>query len=232
MAIRKLYAGAKLREIRTRLGLTQKDFAAKLGVSLPYLNQMENNNRPVSTAVLLALAQEFGFDVTELSTGDAERLISDMREALADPVFGDDPPPLNDLRLPPPTRLRWPAPFSTCTAPTGKPMSASPASMRRWGARIAACSPRLGTRCAISSIIATTISTPWTARPSISRQASPRSAAPAPWPRRGSRALASRFTAPRRAPCASSTASVAPQPLAPGRAGNRHVPDAPPGRRC
>ncbi|MFT7593541.1 MAG: putative transcriptional regulator/transcriptional regulator with XRE-family HTH domain [Paracoccaceae bacterium] len=99
MATQKLYAGAKLREIRTRLGLTQKDFAAKLGVSLPYLNQMENNNRPVSTTVVLALAQEFGLDVTELSTGDSERLVSDMREALADPVFADAVPPLADLRL-------------------------------------------------------------------------------------------------------------------------------------
>ena len=99
MATQKLYAGAKLRETRQRLALTQKDFAAKLGVSLPYLNQMENNNRPVSTTVVLALAQEFGFDVTELSTGDAERMVSNMREALADPVFGDDPPPLADLRL-------------------------------------------------------------------------------------------------------------------------------------
>ncbi|MCL4148313.1 UNVERIFIED_CONTAM: hypothetical protein GTU68_039798 [Idotea baltica] len=85
--------------MRTRLGLTQKDFAAKLGVSLPYLNQMENNNRPVSTTVVLALAQEFGLDVTELSTGDSERLVSDMREALADPVFADAMPPMADLRL-------------------------------------------------------------------------------------------------------------------------------------
>ncbi|WP_164658018.1 short-chain fatty acyl-CoA regulator family protein [Tropicibacter sp. Alg240-R139] len=99
MATQKLYAGAKLREIRTRLTLTQKDFAAKLGVSLPYLNQMENNNRPVSTTVVLALAQEFGLDVTELSTGDSERLVSDMREALADPIFADTMPPLADLRL-------------------------------------------------------------------------------------------------------------------------------------
>lgn len=81
-------------------GLTQKAFAEKLGVSLPYLNQMENNNRPVSTGVVLALAQEFGFDVAELSTGgDAERLVTDMREALADPIFTDTPPPLADLRL-------------------------------------------------------------------------------------------------------------------------------------
>ena len=98
MATQKLYAGVKLRELRTRLGLTQKAFAEKLGVSLPYLNQMENNNRPVSTGVVLALAQEFGFDVAELSTGDAERLVTDMREALADPIFTDTPP-LADLRL-------------------------------------------------------------------------------------------------------------------------------------
>ncbi|MGH1367598.1 MAG: helix-turn-helix domain-containing protein [Maritimibacter sp.] len=99
MATQKLYAGVKLRETRTRLDLTQKAFAEKLGVSLPYLNQMENNNRPVSTGVVLALAQEFGFDVAELSTGDAERLVTDMREALADPVFADGAPPLADLRL-------------------------------------------------------------------------------------------------------------------------------------
>ena len=99
MAIQKLYAGAKLRETRARIGLTQKAFAAKLGVSLPYLNQMENNHRPVSAAVVLALAGEFGLDVTELSAGDAERMVSDMREALADPVFADTMPPLADLRL-------------------------------------------------------------------------------------------------------------------------------------
>ncbi len=98
MATQKLYAGVKLRETRARLGLTQRAFAEKLRVSLPYLNQMENNHRPVSTGVVLALAQEFGFDVTELSTGDAERMVTDMREALADPVFADTPP-LADLRL-------------------------------------------------------------------------------------------------------------------------------------
>jgi len=99
MANHKLYAGVKLRETRTGLGLTQKAFAAKLGVSLPYLNQMENNHRPLSAGVVLALAHEFGFDVTELSVGDAERSVADMREALADPVFAELAPPLADLRL-------------------------------------------------------------------------------------------------------------------------------------
>ena len=99
MAVQKLYAGAKLRELRGRLSLTQKSFAEKLGVSLPYLNQMENNNRPVSTAVVLGLAQEFGFDVTELQSGDEARLVGDMREALADPVFTGPAPALADMRL-------------------------------------------------------------------------------------------------------------------------------------
>ena len=99
MATQKLYAGVKLRETRGRLGLTQKVFADRLGVSLPYLNQMENNHRPVSAQVVLALAGEFGLDVTELTAGDAERLVSDMREALADPIFADTHPPLADLRL-------------------------------------------------------------------------------------------------------------------------------------
>ncbi|MCF8510911.1 MAG: short-chain fatty acyl-CoA regulator family protein [Rhodobacteraceae bacterium] len=99
MATQKLYAGAKLRELRGRLGLTQRIFADKLGVSLPYLNQMENNHRPVSASVVLALAQEFGLDVTELTVGEGERLVSDMREALADPVFAKTAPPLADLRL-------------------------------------------------------------------------------------------------------------------------------------
>ena len=99
MRTQKLYAGAKLRETRQRLALTQKAFAEKLGVSLPYLNQMENNNRPVSTTVVLSLAREFGFDVTELSQGDGERLVSDLREVLTDPVFTDETPALADLRL-------------------------------------------------------------------------------------------------------------------------------------
>ncbi|MFO1209205.1 MAG: short-chain fatty acyl-CoA regulator family protein [Amaricoccus sp.] len=94
----KVYTGVKLREIRARLGLTQADYAGQLGVSLSYLNQMENNHRPVSARVVLALAQEFGVDVAELAAGTGERIVADLREALADPVLGPAPPP-GDLQL-------------------------------------------------------------------------------------------------------------------------------------
>jgi len=99
VATQKLFAGTKLREIRSRFELTQKDFAQKLGVSLPYLNQMENSKRPISTTVMLALAEEFSVDVTELTSGDGERLVSDIREALADPILSDDSVPLSDIQL-------------------------------------------------------------------------------------------------------------------------------------
>ncbi|WP_185803702.1 helix-turn-helix domain-containing protein [Pontivivens nitratireducens] len=91
MARTKLYAGAKLRELRRTHELTQKAFAARLGVSLSYLNQMENNHRPVASSVLLALAREFAYDITTLEAGEAERIATDMREALADPEFDDVP---------------------------------------------------------------------------------------------------------------------------------------------
>ena len=99
MATQKIYAGVKLRKLRTGLALTQKAFAQTLGVSLPYLNQMENNNRPVSTGVMLALTQKFGFDITELSAGDSTRIVTEMRQAFSDPVFGNAVPPLADLLL-------------------------------------------------------------------------------------------------------------------------------------
>ncbi|MTH36222.1 ImmA/IrrE family metallo-endopeptidase [Paracoccus limosus] len=98
MATQKIYAGVALRETRARTGLTQRNFADRLGVSLPYLSQMENNHRPVSAGVLLRLASEFAVDLGAMAVGDAERMVIDMAEALADPLF-DTPPPQADLRL-------------------------------------------------------------------------------------------------------------------------------------
>ncbi|MCV2448943.1 MULTISPECIES: short-chain fatty acyl-CoA regulator family protein [Paracoccus] len=98
MATQKIYAGVALRETRARAGLTQRAFADRLGVSLPYLSQMENNHRPVSAGVLLRLASEFAVDLGAMAVGDADRMVMDMAEALADPLF-DSAPPRADLRL-------------------------------------------------------------------------------------------------------------------------------------
>ncbi|MFK5996704.1 MAG: short-chain fatty acyl-CoA regulator family protein [Rhodobacterales bacterium] len=99
MANNKLYAGVALREIRYEFRLTQKQFAERLNISLPYLSQMENNHRPIAASVVLALARDFHFDVSKLAGGDTPRIIADMKEALADPAFKDAQVSLADLQL-------------------------------------------------------------------------------------------------------------------------------------
>ncbi|MEQ8481138.1 MAG: short-chain fatty acyl-CoA regulator family protein [Hoeflea sp.] len=99
MRSRKLFIGGRVRAIRSEHGLTQAGFAAKLGISTSYLNQIENNQRNVSASVLLALAETFSVDIASLSDQDTDRLLADVSEALADPVSGGAQPSLSDIKL-------------------------------------------------------------------------------------------------------------------------------------
>lgn len=99
MAIGKLFIGRKVRDIRQANGATQARFADMVGISTSYLNQIENNQRPVSASVLLSLAEKFGIDITELSSGQNDRLMSALTEALSDPLFETYSPSLQELKL-------------------------------------------------------------------------------------------------------------------------------------
>jgi len=99
MAIGKLFIGRKIREIRQANGATQGHFAELIGISTSYLNQIENNQRPVSATVLLALAEKFGIDITALSSGQDDRLLSALSEALSDPLYESWSPSLQELKL-------------------------------------------------------------------------------------------------------------------------------------
>jgi len=98
MRARKVFAGRKIRLIRTERGLTQAAFAAQLGISTSYLNQLENNQRHITAPVLLALADVFSVDIKDLSGNEDDRLLADLSEALADPLFAGEPPPAQDLK--------------------------------------------------------------------------------------------------------------------------------------
>lgn len=98
MRTKKIFAGAKLRRLRDRHSLTQGQLAARLDVSTSYINQIENNQRPLTAALMLALAQKFNLDLGELMSDKTDRLLIDLQEALADPVFGDTMPPLMELK--------------------------------------------------------------------------------------------------------------------------------------
>jgi XRE family transcriptional regulator, fatty acid utilization regulator len=94
----KFYAGTQIRRMRDGRSLTQTSFAERLGISTSYLNQIENNQRPVTAPVLLALAQAFSIDLAEFAQEDTEHLIHDLKEALADPLFAGVAPSTQDLK--------------------------------------------------------------------------------------------------------------------------------------
>lgn len=98
MADRKVFAGARLRALRLQHKLTQAELAARLEISTSYVNQLESNQRPLTAAVMFALAASFDLDLSSLMTDASDRLVADLREALADPVFGEATPNLQDLK--------------------------------------------------------------------------------------------------------------------------------------
>ena len=99
MATEKLFIGRKVRGLRETARATQAQFAERLGISASYLNQIENNQRPVSASVLVTLVEKFQLDMAELATGESDRLVSAVREALKDPLFLNYEPGLQELKL-------------------------------------------------------------------------------------------------------------------------------------
>ncbi len=95
----KLFIGRKIRDLREAQRLTQAAFAQRIGISTSYLNQIENNQRSVSAAVLLALAEVFRIDIADFSSGESDRLLSALSEALGDPLFETYRPNLQELKL-------------------------------------------------------------------------------------------------------------------------------------
>ena len=79
--------GAKVRALRRREGLSQVQLADRIGISPSYLNLIENNRRPLPANLLIKLAQLFSVDVHSFAADEDQRLVSDLTEAFADPLF-------------------------------------------------------------------------------------------------------------------------------------------------
>ena len=79
--------GAKVRAFRKRQSLSQTQLADRVGISASYLNLIESNRRPLPAGVLIKLAQQLGVDLQAFATDDDARLLSDLLEVFADPLF-------------------------------------------------------------------------------------------------------------------------------------------------
>ncbi|MBA4610993.1 DUF2083 domain-containing protein [Stappia taiwanensis] len=97
--MKKLFLGRHIRSLREKAAMTQRDFAERLGLSTSYVNQLENNQRPVSAPVLLSLSEHFDLDLTSLSVDDNDRLLAALREVFADPVLAGTAPGLQDFKM-------------------------------------------------------------------------------------------------------------------------------------
>lgn len=89
MAESKLLAGHAVRRARRQAGLTQAAMAQVLGISGSYLNLVERNQRPVSAALLVRLAERFDFDPRTLAAAAPGGGPDALRRRLADPLFAD-----------------------------------------------------------------------------------------------------------------------------------------------
>lgn len=80
----KTFAGARLRRLREEQGLTQVALARVLGLSTSYVNQLENDQRPITVPVLLTLTERFDLPTQYFAPDSDARLIADLREVLAE----------------------------------------------------------------------------------------------------------------------------------------------------
>lgn len=81
--MKKTFMGVKLRTLRAERGMSQIALAHALGLSPSYLNQLEQNQRPLTVSVLLKLNRILGIDIQEFSEDDEARLIAGLKEVFA-----------------------------------------------------------------------------------------------------------------------------------------------------
>lgn len=95
---RKLFLGSKIRRFREQQQLSQADLAYKLGLSASYLNQIENDQRPLTVQVLLKLGTLFSVDLSHFSEEEDDRLLAELKDCMEDPLFKHERVNLADLK--------------------------------------------------------------------------------------------------------------------------------------
>src|ERR1700744_4842714 len=88
-AVAKMFSGARLRRLRNERGLSQVALARALDLSTSYVNQLENDQRPITVPVLLALTERFDLPPTYFSADSDARLVADLSDVFT-ATGGDD----------------------------------------------------------------------------------------------------------------------------------------------
>jgi predicted transcriptional regulator/transcriptional regulator with XRE-family HTH domain len=83
----KTHSGARLRRLREEQKISQAALARRLDLSTSYVNQLENDHRPLTVPVLMALRREFDLAPDYFANDTDARLVGDLSEAAGHTEF-------------------------------------------------------------------------------------------------------------------------------------------------
>lgn len=87
MIARKIFAGPRLRRAREQAGIKQVTLAQLLFISPSYLHQLENDQRPLTPALLTKIAAALNLHETYFADDEDLKRELQLREDLSDPLF-------------------------------------------------------------------------------------------------------------------------------------------------
>lgn len=87
----RLFVGQKLRQLRLDQRLDQSAMSRLLGISVSYLSQLENDDRPLTASVKAALARAFPLDWSSFDERQEEQLLGAFNWAMASAPVGSRP---------------------------------------------------------------------------------------------------------------------------------------------
>src|SRR5438093_2258864 len=90
--------GRKVRTLRRHAGLSQADLAQRLGISASYLNLIEHERRTLTAGLLVKLAQVLDLDLRSIASSLDARVLQDLEEVFADPLFEGSGPADAEIR--------------------------------------------------------------------------------------------------------------------------------------
>ncbi len=79
--------GIVIRRLRREKGITQKQLSSELGISVAYINLIENNRRDITVPLLIKVAKLFNIELSDLTSDYNKQLNSDLMDIFSDVIF-------------------------------------------------------------------------------------------------------------------------------------------------
>ncbi len=90
--------GLVIRKLRRDKKITQKVLASKLGISISYINLIENNKRNITIDLLFRVAEFFNIELSQLTNDYNRQLNSDLVDIFSDSLFEEHDLKSEDLK--------------------------------------------------------------------------------------------------------------------------------------